>query len=165
MICPLDGEGSWYRVYKGKDCNFTLRGMSVAKDAVLRVCAFNKKGCGEWSETCRLRVLSKKSGQQELNELPPSWFSVDIDDIIQSEKLEGEALRGAMAGLFSAVHKHRSAIKLAFRYYEIVGGSNNTKDDASDAMTSLQFVGFAKVSAVEPRTYPTHRAWLSGCFI
>jgi len=26
-----------------------------------------------------------------------------------------------------------------------VGGSNNTKDDASDAMTSLQFVGFAKV--------------------
>ena len=46
-----------------------------------------------------------------------------------------------MEELFGALHEHRSAVKIAFRWYALVGG---TGADSSGMMNSTQFVNFVK---------------------
>ena len=55
--------------------------------------------------------------QEEIKEIPSLWWTIEIDDLIRSEKLEEgtEPFVDCMESLFTVLHDHRSALKLAFR--------------------------------------------------
>ena len=85
-VCPIGGPGEWVRAYKGPKTATTVRGCSPAKDTLIRVRAYNRKGGGEWSEPVRYRVAPPRPPPRvEVKEMPPLWRTIDIEDVIKNE--------------------------------------------------------------------------------
>ena len=152
-LCPIDGphdnweeKAQWTRAYKGKKLTYNIRGLSLSRDVLVRVRAYNSKGGGEWSAIRRYRVEPPPPPVLvEHKDIPTAWRSIDIGDVIKEEKLveDTDEFNVTMRGLFASLHSHRTTIKVAFRYYSIVG-SSASKDEESDSMTMQQFLGCTK---------------------
>ena len=88
-LCPIDGPGEWQRAYKGNRQAYVIRGLSLIKDVLCRVRAYNGKGGGEWSEVRRFRVLKKPPPKLvEHRQMPPRWRTVEIEDVIKATTQE-----------------------------------------------------------------------------
>ena len=144
-MCPLDGPSAWRRVAHGAKLTALLRGIGPERDVLLRVRAYNNKGGGPWSDVTRTRVLMPtREPPKELETIPESWWALDIDDLLKQMKLEEGtmATQSAMESLFAVLHEYRSAIKIAFRYYSLVGSSG--VGESAGLMYSTQFLNFVK---------------------
>jgi hypothetical protein len=153
-VCALGAHG-WRR--------YTIKGLEPTRDILARVRAYNKKGGGAWGPVRQLRVQrEEKPPPEEIKEIPSLWWTIEIDDLIKAEKLEEGtgAFASTMEELFSAIHEHRSALKLAFRWYELVGGAvSRDGSDEGGQMTATQFLNFQKaIDAVENRNTPSSEA-------
>lgn len=152
-LCPISGPADWNdcqwkRAYKGNKCSYTFRGCTLHHDVLVRVRAFNAKGGGAWSVIGRYRVEKPPPpARMEHPDIPQSWYMMDIEDVVKSEGLmdEPELRTLQLNSLFSALHAHRSKIKVAFRYYSLMGGSSS-KDDDADSMTMSQFLNFVRAA-------------------
>lgn len=147
-VCPIDGPAEWVRAYKGRGTSHVVRGLTLAKDLRVRVRGYNRKGGGEWSEEVQYRVLAPPPPVLvEHYEIPFSWRTMDIEDVVKNEKLEGEEMAPQLAelvrGLFDVLHEHRTTIKVCFRYYSLVGAAAGSE---ADSMSMQQFLNFAKGS-------------------
>lgn len=156
-LCPIDGPGEWMRAYKGNRTGFTVRGLMITRDLLARVRAYNRKGGGEWSEVRRYRVQQRPPKPPvEHPRMPALWRCMDIEDVIKQEKLdEGDGAGGissdcsfALLGLLNAMHSHRTTIKVAWRYYTLVGSSGRQDADSDDSMNMQQFLHFAKSTSL-----------------
>ena len=144
-LCPLDGPSAWRKVAHGAKLTALLRGIGPERDVLLRVRAYNNKGGGPWSDVTRTRVLMPtREPPKELETMPESWWALDIDDLLKQMKLEEGtmATQSAMESLFAVLHEYRSAIKIAFRYYSLVGSSG--VGESAGLMYSTQFLNFVK---------------------
>ena len=144
-LCPLDGMAAWQRGYHGMRRGCTLRGLTHERDVLVRARAFNSKGGGPWSAVVRLRVeVPRRPPPTELTTIPDTWWLIEIEDLLKQERLEEgtDALTDAMESLFGALHVHRSAIKVAYRYYSLIGATGS--GDAAGLMNSTQFLNFVK---------------------
>ena len=159
-LCPIDGASPWQRVYKGMRRSYVLRGLDRYADVLVRVRAVNRKGPGPWSATRRFGVLVPPRPQPvELSEIPAEWWGIDIEDQLRQAKLvDGTAgHQEQMERLFDTMHEHRSAMKLAYRYYTLVGASG-AKDGSEGAglLSATQFLNFARaLDAFDGRSTPT----------
>ena len=153
-LCPIAGPAEadwssgaeWHRAYKGNKRTYNIRNVSLVRDVLVRVRAYNSKGGGEWSLIRRYRCAQAPVAKlTEHLEMPFEWRAVDLEDVYKEEKLpEGSEERLAMMGkLHRVLHTHRTTLKVAFRYYSLVGGSAS-KDDEGDCMSMSQFLGFGK---------------------
>ena len=163
-LCPIDGPAPWRRIYSGKACSHVLRGLDKYADALVRVRAHNSKGPGPWSEVRRFGVfVPPRPEPTELREIPTAWWGIDIDDLIRGNsrgrhRLEDgtERFEQEMENIFDTLHTHRSAIKIAYRYYSLLGASGS-KDGSEGAglMNATQFLNFAKaLDLSDGRTTP-----------
>jgi hypothetical protein len=82
-----------------------------------------------------------------MQEIPTSWRQLDIEDLLKEwgargttvpieQKLMQERL---LKALLTVIHEQRATIKIAFRYYSLVGASTSP-DEEPDSMNMTQFL-------------------------
>ena len=164
-LCPIEGPGPWLRAYKGTKRSHTVKGLTIAKDILVRVRAYNRRGGGEWSEERRYRVLAPPPPKLvEHRQVPGAWRLIDIEDVIKDNNLvEGSnMMEQVVQGLFEQLHAFRTPLKLAFRYYALIGASSSRDDDA-DSMSMQQFLLFSR--AMRLLDDPAHGSSATGKII
>ena len=151
-LCPLDGQAAWVRAYRGRNTKVELSGLNETRDILVRIRPYNRKGCPEWSAVrCFHVAMPPRPEPVELDSMPMTWWGIDIDDLAKQERLAdgSRALERAMEALFTTMHAHRSALKIAFRYYSLIGATAASLE-AGGLMTATQFVNFVKASPGHP---------------
>lgn len=143
-ISHLDGQGPFKFQYKGDRRRFTLTALLPESEVVVRVRAYNRRGEGEWSDEVVLNTTEEEETELvEIAEIPPAWRTLDLGDLCKDDPAGSpEAI---MEELIGTMTTHQKEIKIAFRYFTLMGGSNST-EEMCDAMGQQQFVQMAKTA-------------------
>ena len=143
-ISHLDGQGPFKSLYRGDRRKFTLTALLPESDVVVRVRAYNRRGEGEWSDAMLLGTAEEVETELvEISEIPPAWRTLDLGDLCKDDPAGSpEAI---MEELIVTLTTHQKEIKIAFRYFTLMGGSNST-EEMCDAMGQQQFVQMAKTA-------------------
>lgn len=143
---PVSGHGQWRKCYRGKhQPSRPARFGKTAAGFRARVKAYNGNGSGPWSEPSALYALplAPPPPRREVMELPGAWLGIDLAGLQEFKSDVDPALIAQTKDeLLTALHSHRSIIKLAFRYYAIAGVS--TVEDDPSTMTMIQFSNFCR---------------------
>ena len=145
-VNALDGRQPWRRVCRGTPTQCTVKALGREVSGLCaRVRAYNGHGRGEWSEPSAPLALRPRevAVRREIEELPAAWLHVDLAGLADFRDANEECfVAAAKEGLLRALHSHRTAIKVAFRYYALAGISS--VDDDPNTMTLLQFGNFVR---------------------
>jgi len=127
-----------------------------------RVRAVNQAGAGPWSEVGEACTLDERGRPPRvpLSEVPPDWRRLDLDDVYKQNKKEtdGDGIVTAeeraeqQAAIDLVTTRHMGPIKIAYRYYCLVGASGGASEP--DGMGMTQFLAFCKATQLVNKAHP-----------
>jgi len=134
-----DRLSAWQTVQSGPENVGKVGGLQPRTDVHLRVRAFNAAGVGPWSDVLIMTTEEERKKElQEIQEIPDSWRTIELDDLLKTDDGGREWER-----LLVVLQRHRAAIKIVNRYYSLVGASSRG-DDHPGTMNMSQFLAFVK---------------------
>ena len=143
--CVYEGIAEW---------SVTVDGLLPDNEYIFRVAAHNSKGRGSWSE--ELRLETRREGDPNLvQQSPPAWLALkaNMDDLFtEASRLAGDGwmLEAEWAACVDAMRQRMTPIKLAFRFYSLLGSTDDNPDD----MSMSQFRLFVKDCRIQAKGIP-----------